>query len=121
LFGDPIYGKPAKDPSLPDRLMLHAWRLSFDHPITGIPQQAAGRAETRNQITKCQDQGIRRFGFRIVINLIAGHVGKLLGKRPAKQQHGTVSDFIDQRLQRAFTEDFQIGVEETFGVLFHGK
>jgi 23S rRNA pseudouridine1911/1915/1917 synthase len=35
LLGDPIYGKPSKDPSLPDRLMLHAWRLSFDHPITG--------------------------------------------------------------------------------------
>ncbi|MBC8126726.1 MAG: RluA family pseudouridine synthase [Gloeobacteraceae cyanobacterium ES-bin-144] len=34
LLSDPIYGKPAKDPSLPDRLMLHAWRLSFEHPIT---------------------------------------------------------------------------------------
>ena len=29
LLGDPIYGKPSKDPVLPDRLMLHAWRLSF--------------------------------------------------------------------------------------------
>jgi len=35
LLGDPIYGKPVKNPALPDRLMLHAWRLSFDHPITG--------------------------------------------------------------------------------------
>lgn len=35
LLGDPIYGKPAKNPALPDRLMLHAWKLSFDHPITG--------------------------------------------------------------------------------------
>jgi 23S rRNA pseudouridine1911/1915/1917 synthase len=35
LIGDPIYGKPSKDPGLPDRLMLHAWRLSFDHPVTG--------------------------------------------------------------------------------------
>jgi 23S rRNA pseudouridine1911/1915/1917 synthase len=35
LLGDPIYGKPSKNPALPDRLMLHAWRLSFDHPITG--------------------------------------------------------------------------------------
>ncbi len=35
LSGDPIYGKPVKNPALPDRLMLHAWRLSFDHPITG--------------------------------------------------------------------------------------
>lgn len=35
LLGDPIYGKPVKNPTLPDRLMLHAWRLRFDHPITG--------------------------------------------------------------------------------------
>ena len=35
LVGDPIYGKPAKFPGLPDRLMLHAWRLGFAHPITG--------------------------------------------------------------------------------------
>ncbi len=35
LSGDPIYGKPSKNPSNPDRLMLHAWRLSFDHPIIG--------------------------------------------------------------------------------------
>ncbi len=34
LLGDPIYGKPAKIAGLPDRLMLHAWRLAFDHPIT---------------------------------------------------------------------------------------
>ena len=36
LLGDPIYGKPVRNPALPDRLMLHAWRLSFDHPITGM-------------------------------------------------------------------------------------
>jgi 23S rRNA pseudouridine1911/1915/1917 synthase len=35
ILGDPIYGKPLKDPSLPERLMLHAWKLSFEHPITG--------------------------------------------------------------------------------------
>ncbi len=35
LLGDPIYGKPSKNPTLPDRLMLHAWRLSFDHPVSG--------------------------------------------------------------------------------------
>ena len=35
IAGDPIYGKPSKDPALPQRLMLHAWRLSFEHPITG--------------------------------------------------------------------------------------
>lgn len=39
LLGDPIYGKPAKNPTLPDRLMLHAWKLSFDHPITGKRHQ----------------------------------------------------------------------------------
>ncbi|MCU0780943.1 MAG: RluA family pseudouridine synthase [Akkermansiaceae bacterium] len=35
LLGDPIYGRPASDPSLPDRLMLHAWRLAFAHPRDG--------------------------------------------------------------------------------------
>ncbi|OYV06501.1 MAG: RNA pseudouridine synthase [Verrucomicrobiales bacterium VVV1] len=36
LLGDPIYGTPSKHPGLPDRLMLHAWKLSFNHPITGV-------------------------------------------------------------------------------------
>ena len=36
LLGDPIYGKPVKNPTLPDRLMLHAWRLSFEHPVSGV-------------------------------------------------------------------------------------
>ena len=36
IVSDPIYGKPANFPGLPERLMLHAWKLSFDHPITGI-------------------------------------------------------------------------------------
>jgi 23S rRNA pseudouridine1911/1915/1917 synthase len=35
IVGDPIYGKPAKNPVLPDRLMLHAWKLSFEHPLRG--------------------------------------------------------------------------------------
>jgi 23S rRNA pseudouridine1911/1915/1917 synthase len=32
LAGDPIYGKPIRIPGFPDRLMLHAWRLAFEHP-----------------------------------------------------------------------------------------
>jgi 23S rRNA pseudouridine1911/1915/1917 synthase len=39
IIGDPIYGRPSKNPILPDRLMLHAWRLSFLHPITGTRQK----------------------------------------------------------------------------------
>ena len=35
LVGDPIYGKPSKVSEQTGRLMLHAWRLSFDHPISG--------------------------------------------------------------------------------------
>ena len=35
IVGDPIYGKPSKEPGLPDRLMLHAWKLSFVHPVSG--------------------------------------------------------------------------------------
>lgn len=36
IVADPIYGKPSKHPGLPTRLMLHAWRLSFEHPLTGV-------------------------------------------------------------------------------------
>ena len=35
LVGDPIYGKPSKTATLTGRLMLHAWRLAFTHPLTG--------------------------------------------------------------------------------------
>lgn len=34
LVGDPIYGKPDKTSEQTGRLMLHAWRLAFDHPVT---------------------------------------------------------------------------------------
>ncbi len=39
LVGDPIYGKPSKTAGLTGRLMLHAWRLSFNHPLTGHCQR----------------------------------------------------------------------------------
>ncbi len=39
LVADPIYGKPGKTAEQTGRLMLHAWRLSFDHPITGKRHQ----------------------------------------------------------------------------------
>jgi 23S rRNA pseudouridine1911/1915/1917 synthase len=39
LVGDPIYGKPSKTAEQTGRLMLHAWRLSFNHPITGKRHQ----------------------------------------------------------------------------------
>jgi 23S rRNA pseudouridine1911/1915/1917 synthase len=35
LIGDPIYAKPERQTAKPGRLMLHAWRLAFDHPVTG--------------------------------------------------------------------------------------
>lgn len=34
ILGDPVYG-PKNDSSPPDRQLLHAYRLDFDHPITG--------------------------------------------------------------------------------------
>lgn len=37
LVADPIYGKSSKSSALTGRLMLHAWRLAFNHPITGAP------------------------------------------------------------------------------------
>jgi 23S rRNA pseudouridine1911/1915/1917 synthase len=39
LVGDPIYGKPSKTATLTGRLMLHAWRLAFDHPVSGVRLQ----------------------------------------------------------------------------------
>lgn len=35
LIGDPIYGKPARQVAKTGRMMLHAWQLEFDHPISG--------------------------------------------------------------------------------------
>ncbi|MDB6078155.1 MAG: pseudouridine synthase, RluA family [Akkermansiaceae bacterium] len=35
LLGDPIYSKPARQTAQTGRLMLHAWRLTLDHPVTG--------------------------------------------------------------------------------------
>ena len=38
VIGDPLYGRPAADRKLavrPARQMLHAWRLSFQHPVSG--------------------------------------------------------------------------------------
>ncbi|RYD23286.1 MAG: RluA family pseudouridine synthase, partial [Verrucomicrobiaceae bacterium] len=37
LVGDPIYGKTNKNTTHAGRLMLHAWRLAFNHPISGQP------------------------------------------------------------------------------------
>ena len=34
IVGDSIYGRPSKEPGLPERLMLHAWRLAFLHPTS---------------------------------------------------------------------------------------
>jgi len=35
LLGDTLYAKPARQAVQPGRLMLHAWRLAFDHPRGG--------------------------------------------------------------------------------------
>jgi len=35
LVGDPIYAKPQRQNTRTGRLMLHAWRLSFVHPVSG--------------------------------------------------------------------------------------
>jgi len=35
LLGDPIYAKPVRQVKAVPRLMLHAWRLGFTHPVTG--------------------------------------------------------------------------------------
>jgi len=35
IIGDPIYAKPTRQAAQTGRLMLHAWRLSFNHPADG--------------------------------------------------------------------------------------
>lgn len=35
LIGDPIYAHPQRQKAKPGRLMLHAWRLAFNHPTDG--------------------------------------------------------------------------------------
>ncbi len=35
LIGDPIYAHPLRQKAKPGRLMLHAWRLAFNHPRDG--------------------------------------------------------------------------------------
>ena len=37
ILGDPIYAKPARQAVPVPRLMLHAWKLGFTHPIGGLP------------------------------------------------------------------------------------
>jgi 23S rRNA pseudouridine1911/1915/1917 synthase len=37
ILGDPIYGHPSRQKVAAPRLMLHAWRLSFHHPIHDQP------------------------------------------------------------------------------------
>ncbi|MES2273619.1 MAG: RluA family pseudouridine synthase, partial [Chlamydiota bacterium] len=38
ILGDPVYGKRS-DLQGPNRQLLHAYRLAFDHPITGVPMR----------------------------------------------------------------------------------
>lgn len=37
ILGDPIYGNPSRQKITTPRLMLHAWKLSFHHPIHDKP------------------------------------------------------------------------------------
>lgn len=37
ILGDSLYGHPSRQKIKASRLMLHAWRLSFDHPMTLRP------------------------------------------------------------------------------------
>jgi 23S rRNA pseudouridine1911/1915/1917 synthase len=36
LVGDMLYSRQP-DPAILDRVFLHAWRLAFNHPVTGDP------------------------------------------------------------------------------------
>ena len=37
ILGDSLYGHPPRQKVKTSRLLLHAWKLAFDHPLTNIP------------------------------------------------------------------------------------
>ncbi len=39
ILGDPIYARPARQKVAASRLMLHAWKLGFPHPVSGEAMQ----------------------------------------------------------------------------------
>ncbi|MCB9740641.1 MAG: RNA pseudouridine synthase [Deltaproteobacteria bacterium] len=39
IVGDPVYGEPEHDQGVAPRLMLHAYRITLQHPTTGQPLQ----------------------------------------------------------------------------------
>ena len=43
ILGDPLYGHPSRQPIPSTRLMLHAWKLAFEHPITMKPMSFEAR------------------------------------------------------------------------------
>lgn len=60
LIGDPIYSKPARQTAKTGRLMLHAWRLSIDHPVTGE------RLDFEAPIPKAYDRWINQWNREVV-------------------------------------------------------
>jgi 23S rRNA pseudouridine1911/1915/1917 synthase len=54
ILGDPLYGHPSRQPTPSTRLMLHAWRLAFEHPIT--TKQMAFEAPIPQEFTPWVEQ-----------------------------------------------------------------
>ncbi len=54
ILGDPLYGHPSRQPTPSTRLMLHAWRLAFEHPITTL--QMAFEAPIPQEFTPWVEQ-----------------------------------------------------------------
>jgi 23S rRNA pseudouridine1911/1915/1917 synthase len=54
ILGDPLYGHPSRHPTPSTRLMLHAWRLAFEHPIT--TKQMAFEAPIPQEFTPWVEQ-----------------------------------------------------------------
>lgn len=46
ILGDPIYAQPSKQRVRVPRLMLHAWKLSFNHPIHDQPMAFEAKVPT---------------------------------------------------------------------------
>jgi 23S rRNA pseudouridine1911/1915/1917 synthase len=69
VVGDRTYGAAKGDPADPGRPWLHAWKLAFDHPITGggvsceapVPDDLTGAIETLGEPdTGALPAGMRR-------------------------------------------------------------
>lgn len=67
LIGDPIYARPNRQKASPGRLMLHAWRLAFNHPADGrrLSLEAPIPPEYYPWLVALGEEGRRQYGIAL--------------------------------------------------------